>query len=84
VAGARGAALSGSISFCRRDGSRRSGTATTDGSVRLPRLPRGPMLAVAERTRGDSAAQRGQADGSADAAMGRASENGPQISHWYS
>jgi len=42
------------------------------------------MLAVADRTRGDSAAQPGQADGSAEAAMGRASENGPQTSHSYS
>jgi len=36
------------------------------------------MLAVGERTRGAEAAQRGQGDGSAEADMGRVSENGPQ------
>jgi hypothetical protein len=39
---------------------------------------------VTDRTRGASAAQRGHADGNADAAIGRASEKGPQARHSYS
>jgi len=41
-------------------------------------------MAVADSTRADWRAQRGQGAGSAHAAMGRASENGPQARQSYS
>lgn len=65
-------------------------TVTTDGSDppplrrRPPVPPRPTATAVAERTRMAWAVQRGQTDGSADMAMGRASEKGPQVRHSYS
>jgi hypothetical protein len=41
-------------------------------------------IAVADRTRAASPAQRGHTDGNADAAIGRVSEKGPQFRHSYS